>query len=360
MAEVTVVAHDVGPVGGMERQLTELIGGLTRSGHTVTVIARRCDLSNPAVRHIRVRGPARPFVLAYPWFLAVGSLLVARHRRGVVQSTGAIVFNRVDVLAVHLCHRAFRATGLLRARRRRVTYLINARLAGWMSRVGERVCFPRATALAAVSEGIAREVRDAFPELASRVTVVPNGVDVDRFAPSAEGRRPRSAIFVGGEWDGKGLDFAIKALAHAPGWSLNVIGDGDRERFAALARAGGVEERVHFHGRRPDPERHYATACAFVLPSVYETFSLVTYEAAASGVPLLATRVSGIEDLLDDGVNGWFIERDADGISERLRQLDDPDLVERMGQAARQSVLEYGWERSVTAHTELYERLLRA
>src|SRR5438132_12173010 len=83
--DVTIVAHDVGSVGGMERVLGELIEGLVARGHRVTVIARKCLLHDArGVTLHRVRGPARPFVIAYPWFMIAGSLALWRHRRGVV------------------------------------------------------------------------------------------------------------------------------------------------------------------------------------------------------------------------------------------------------------------------------------
>ncbi len=95
---MTIVAHDIGAVGGMERQLTQLVLGLRSLGHRVTVIARTCDLPAGAdVVFHRVRGPGRPVPIAHPWFLLAGSLAVKRWRRGVVQATGAIVLNHVDV-----------------------------------------------------------------------------------------------------------------------------------------------------------------------------------------------------------------------------------------------------------------------
>src|SRR3954463_8980417 len=105
MTDVTVVAHDVGSVGGMERVLAELIMGLAALGHRVTVISRTCVLpSMNGVSVHRVRGPARPFLFAYPWFLLAGSLVLSRRRRGIVDVTGAIVLNRVDAVSVHYCH----------------------------------------------------------------------------------------------------------------------------------------------------------------------------------------------------------------------------------------------------------------
>src|SRR2546423_13415400 len=79
VTEVTVVAHDIGSVGGMERVLAELITGLAGLGHRVTVISRTCVLRpTKGVTFHRVRGPARPFLLAYPWFMVAGSLRVWR------------------------------------------------------------------------------------------------------------------------------------------------------------------------------------------------------------------------------------------------------------------------------------------
>jgi UDP-glucose:(heptosyl)LPS alpha-1,3-glucosyltransferase len=93
--EVTLVAHEVGPMGGMEHQLAELIAGLVGNGHRVTAVARRCALPlDVGIKWIRVPGPARPFLLAYLWFFVVGSWWVWRHRVGLVHTTGAIVWNR--------------------------------------------------------------------------------------------------------------------------------------------------------------------------------------------------------------------------------------------------------------------------
>src|SRR5258708_37591964 len=82
--QVTIVAHDVGSVGGMERVLAELTVGLAARGHEVTVIARSCVLpEGSGVRFRRVRGPHRPLLLAHPWFMLAGSLAVRRWRRGI-------------------------------------------------------------------------------------------------------------------------------------------------------------------------------------------------------------------------------------------------------------------------------------
>ncbi len=101
----------------------------------------------------------------------------------------------------------------------------------------------------------------------------------------------------------------------------------------------------------------YELADAFVLASGYETFSLVTFEAAASGLPILATPVNGVRELIEDGRNGFLVAPDPDAIAERLRRLAaDPALRERLGAAARRSALAFSWEEMVVRHESLYER----
>jgi UDP-glucose:(heptosyl)LPS alpha-1,3-glucosyltransferase len=369
--EVTIVAHDIGPTGGMEGQLTELVLGLRRLGHDVTVIARRCALPAGArVTFHRVRGPARPFLLAYPWFAIAGSLAVRRSRRGLVQAVGAIVLNRVDVVAVHYCQQA----GVSTASRSTTLYRIHARLAAVIRRFGERVCFRRnrSATFVCVSDGVAEEVRDHFPELAGRVITIYNGIPTEAFTPGlrrAEAdawrhelgieRERLLAAFVGSEWERKGLDPVIRALARADGrWELVVAGSGDRRHYQKLADSLGVGERVRWLGVQSDVALVYQLADAFVMASSYETFSLVTFEAAASGLPILATAVNGVRELIDDRQNGFLITREPDAIARALDELAaDPALRARLGEAARAAALAFDRQRMVAEHDALYARL---
>ena len=368
--EVTIIAHDIGSVGGMERVLAELLTGLVASGHAVTVIARTCELpAGSAVSFHRVRAPGRPFALAYPWFLIAGSLAVRRHRRGIVQSTGSIVLNRVDVLSVHYLHQV----GPVNPKREGGLFRANALLAGFMKRAGERLCMRinRPRAITCVSDGVAEEVRAQFPALASRVMTIHNGVDTRDFAPGSRRQQalaertrlgvPAGALlaaFVGSEWERKGLEPAIRAVAMSADWSLAVAGDGDVERYRALAESLGVAARVHWLGVREDIPLVYEMSDAFILPSSYETFSLVTFEAAASAMAILAAPVSGVRELIDDGRNGFLITRDPAMIAERLGRLaSDPGLRESLGAAARESALGFSWQRMVADHERLYASL---
>jgi glycosyltransferase involved in cell wall biosynthesis len=373
-AEVTVVAHDVGGIGGMELVVGELVIGLLKAGHGVTVVARTCDLpEHPRLHWVRVPGPARPFPLAYPWFLIVGSLLVWRHRRGVLHSTGAIVFNRVDVTTVHWCHLgAMAKVDLLSHRRPGFLYRLNSRIALPLSRLIERLCYEprRVRHLVAVSRGVREEIEQHFSRMRGSISVIPNAVDPSVFHPdpAARARQRRLmglsddefvALFLAGDWERKGLPVVVEAVARTPNCHLVVVGSGDSLRYLRLAGVNGAAGRIHFAGPTREPAPYYMAADVFVLASVYETFSLATYEAAATGLPLLATRVSGVEDILVDGWNGWFVKRDAGSIAVKLARLAvDPSLRKTMAERARLSSEPFRWEPVVESYIRLYRDTL--
>lgn len=369
-AELVFVAHNVDGSGGMERVSERLLDGLLEAGHSVTVVARTCSLGErTGLRFVRVRTPARPFALAYPAFFAVASALVARRGDALVHTTGAIVGNRADVSTVHYCHRAAlaRLAGS-RASRPSPLYRINATVSLALSLAAEAWCYRpgRTRLLCAVSGGVAAELRERFPAMNGGVRTVPNGVNSEVFHPDPAVRlevraelgvdeSAALALFVGGDWERKGLAHAVDALAFAPDWQLAVAGAGDPKPLIARAKAVGTDARLRFLGTVGDVRRLYNAGDAFVLPTAYEAFPLVTLEAAASGLPLLVTRVNGVEDLLQDGSNGWFIARDGRDIARRLNELSsEPDPARDMAEAARAAATEYSWEAMTDGYLSLY------
>lgn len=366
--ELTLVAHHVGPVGGMERVLSELAVGLGERGYRVTVIAYECDLPAAAgVTFRRVRGPSRPFVLSYPWFMLAGTLAVRRWRRGLVMAVGAVVCNEVDFVAIHYCQQVGPAT----PSRSNWLFRLNVAVSARLGKLAERVCFRlnRPRRFVCVSEGVAEEIREYFPAQAARTIAIPNGVDTEAFAPDSRredaaalrselgiGEQRLVAIFVGSEWQRKGLESAIRALQAASDWDLLVVGNGDRDRYAQLAERLGVADAIHWIGVSRDVAPLYQLADVLLFPTSYEAFPLVALEAAASGLPILATPVNGVRELVSDGENGFLIAADGGDIGARLRQLgDDRELRLRLGAAARAAALNYSWAKMVERHDALYQ-----
>jgi UDP-glucose:(heptosyl)LPS alpha-1,3-glucosyltransferase len=371
---VTVVAQHVEPGGGMERQITELVTGYLKAGRRVTVIARSCQLdSHPALTWIRIRGPYRPFAVGFLWFFVCASWALRRHRNGVVHVNGAIVFNRADVATLHFSHRSFqRQAPPRRGSKNSRLYLWNAIICAREFLLAERWCYRPSVArhLVAISDGGGREAAAEYRYPANHISVIPYGVDQERFTRDEQARVELRAellvddgellaIFVGGDWDRKGLGVAIRALRDAAGWRLAVVGTGDVAHYTWLAAELGVDARVMFLGKRANPEAFYSAADAFCLPTTYETFCLVAHEAAAASLPLLVSKVHGVDVLLEDGVNGWFVTDDPRSVSSRLEDLRlNPDRRLHMGRAARAASMRYSWDCAVQEHLALYAKLM--
>jgi UDP-glucose:(heptosyl)LPS alpha-1,3-glucosyltransferase len=231
----------------------------------------------------------------------------------------------------------------------------------------------RTHVLAAVSKGVAHELERHYP--GARILVTPNGVDIERFRPDPEARQLLResegiaaddvvALFVGGDWDRKGLLVAVEALGEirAAGKQpprLWVVGSGDEARFAAYAEERGVRELVRFFGTRSDTQRFYQAADLFVLPSRYEAFPLVSLEAAACGIPVIAAQVNGVWEIVGDNDAGLIVERTPEAFAQAIAELaDDSARRRRMGELARGSAALFSWERSAASVLAVYREVL--
>jgi glycosyltransferase involved in cell wall biosynthesis len=369
---IVLVLHSAHDEGGMERAFRELIRRAHREYELVVIASELAPDLVPLVDWRRARVVSRPAPLRFGLFYLVAGLRLWWIRRGadLLHTCGAIVPNRADLASVHFCHAGFRAArdgdadGSMPAWRR-----ANSALAGALSLLAERWSYGgRTRVLGAVSQGVADELACAFP--GAQVVVTPNGVDLERFRPDPEtrarirrsqavGDRDLVALFVGGDWYRKGLRIAIEALVGAPATRLWVVGHGDVEAFRTRARELGVAERVAFFGARRDVECFHQAADVLVLPSRYEAFPLVSLEGAACGLPLLATNVNGIRELLGDGDAGWILERSGGAFAQALQALtDDPERRRRMGTEARRRAEAFPWEASTESVLRLYGELL--
>ena len=128
--------------------------------------------------------------------------------------------------------------------------------------------------------------------------------------------------------------------------------------FHRRAEALGVAADVRWLGPRSDMPAVYRACDVYLHPSAWEAFSLASLEAAASGLPLLGTRVSGMAEVLEEGVNGWFVARDGAGIARRVEALAaDPGLRRRMGIASRERALRLSWVAAARTWDDLLSSL---
>jgi UDP-glucose:(heptosyl)LPS alpha-1,3-glucosyltransferase len=221
----------------------------------------------------------------------------------------------------------------------------------------------------AVTERVRRDlvaVHGVPPEL---VDVLPPPVDVEAFSTRTDGavRRRLSIgpdetllLFVGHDFDRKGLGDAIAALAGLPGRThLVVVGEGDIPRAQAAAQHAGVEGRVHFVGRTGEPQLYYHAADLLVLPTRQEPWGIPLIEAMAAGVPTLTTSVAGAAELVDSLGTGVVL---TDPTVPELRAaitdlVEDPDRRARMSAAGRREIFRFATAEHARQTVAIYERL---
>lgn len=211
-------------------------------------------------------------------------------------------------------------------------------------------------AVVVLSEGNRRELQRLYPVPPSKVSVIPNGVDLDRFRPDpalrAQVRRELKLndevftfLFVAHEFRKKGLPIVLGALRGllAQGRDVHLLVAGRDDTHVVKRERQGLEDHVTFLGHRDDVERLFAASDTFVLPTMYESFALVCLEAMASGIPVVATPVHGVEDYMIDERTGYLVARDAPAFRQAMaRIMDTPDRA-AMGESARRRAEEYGW-----------------
>lgn len=211
----------------------------------------------------------------------------------------------------------------------------------------------------------------------SRLRLIPNGIDIGRFQPDPDRRRAiRAELGLGAEfaWLLVGRfqpvkDHCTMLRAFARVCAMNsssqllLAGDGPLEaEMTELAHALGIAPRVRFLGRRTDIPALMNAADACVLSSIYEAMPLVLLEAAATGLPAVATDVGGNCDVVLDGVTGYLTPaREPETLAQAMLRLAALPEAERaaMGKRAREHVAaKYRFEGIVERWENLYAELL--
>jgi UDP-glucose:(heptosyl)LPS alpha-1,3-glucosyltransferase len=236
----------------------------------------------------------------------------------------------------------------------------------------ERRVFARTPRIVAISCIGKREIEALYGVSPDRVTVIYNGVDLERFHPdnrrtlreAARGHAALApeawaALFVGSGFERKGLATVIEALALLGDRQsrLVVIGKGDTRPYQALAARHGVAEQVIWLGPRADVERWYAAADVAVLPSRYEPFGNVHLEALASGLPVVASVTAGGSEVVRPGLNGAIVDPgDPRAIAAALAELRRRGAggSAALCEAARASAEPYTYAAQVAAFGRLY------
>ena len=353
-------------MGGQERVALDLATGQAAAGHRVLTVSLAPPPDGPLAAEFEHHG------------LEIATLpkRAGRDVKLMLELGGLFRRRRADVVHTHnpqpllFSALAARASGAALVHTKHgvnpdsARRLAMRRAAGRL--VGAFVCVSEPTA------AVARERRECRLD---RLHVVPNGIDLDRFGPDPEGRGavraelgiPASAFAVGTVgrlFTEKGHAYLIRSLAPVLGDHLHLVitGDGpERDHLAAQAGALARKDCVHLTGNRRDVPRVLAALDAVALTSVSEGLPLVIPEAMAAGLPIVATAVGGVPQVVAEGETGFLVDYgDEEALRARLCALDaDRQLARKCGETGRERALgRYSSRRMVADYLELYRRVV--
>lgn len=229
-------------------------------------------------------------------------------------------------------------------------------------RLAERAARPFGTVVVCPVEQVRRMGLAAGTCDAERSVVIHNAVDAASVPVAAPDSEPPTIVSVGRLHEPKDFVTLARALRSVPpgAFRAEIVGDGpDRAAVAAELAAGGLSEAVELLGERSDVRERLARAGLFVLSSRSECMPISVLEAMAAGLPVVASAVGGLPEMVVDGDTGLLVAPgDAEALGQALaRLMADPQERRRMGAAGRRRVEErFDLPAFEAAHLELYGR----
>lgn len=359
------VTHGLG-IGGMERVILDLCRELDPSVYETSIYCThvRGDLADEAealgikvyFEHSerRLDHWMRPLRLYRHFRKSSPDIVHTQHAAAFQDAALASRFARVPVL-IHTDHSKHYPTTPRR-------HLVVERL---LARLADRFC--------AVSEHTKADLVRHESLAPGRTHVVYNGYDFPIHPRWEDRAKVRTELGVGDgefligsvgrlEWQ-KGYDLLMEALPRilhaAPHVRAIIVGGGTKKNELSAKRdALGLESRVHLTGWRRDAPRFLTAFDLFVMPSRFEGMPIALLEAMASGLPVLATSVGGIPEMIEDGISGRLVpEGDVEALSRTaLDLIEAPDSLRRLGSAAR---ARYKSEFRVASMVQAYDRMYR-
>lgn len=240
-----------------------------------------------------------------------------------------------------------------------------------MEKILVRAILNNADSVIALTEYMRKEMQKISNK---EILVIPNGIDMDRsnnlspnFKESADTKK-KIMIFVGNLRPEKGLSYLIEAMDYITRNNINIhlllVGEGSqRENLEKLVDKLNINDKVTFSGKATTEEVtvYLKNSDVFVLPSLHEGFPNVLLEAMASGLPIVATDVNGVNEIVEDRKNGFLVRpKNSKEIAEKiLLLLDDEDLRKNICKENRKKASKYSWQRTVKMLEYTYKNALK-
>jgi len=213
----------------------------------------------------------------------------------------------------------------------------------------------------------------------SKLIEIPNGINLKEFDIPLSKRECRNrlrlnnvenvVLFLSALYPLKGPYVLLKAIPYivkkCKGTIFIFVGGGDINKYKELSEEIGVQKYVRFTGYIEEKLKplYYKAADVFVLPSIetFESFGIVNLEAMACGVPIIASKIGGVPDVVKNGKNGLLVPpKDPKALADAIIYLlENEDIRRRMGERGKDMVKSYSWEKIAEQYEKVYKELLK-
>lgn len=372
MTSLAIVRQKYRPDGGAERFVASALSALSlQSQLDVTVLTRKWQglpdtdykvkLCNPLKfgRISRERGFAKAVQKHFSDFD-----LVQSHER----IPGCSIYRAGD--GVHKRWLQHRARIMTPSQTKRVN---NDRFHQYVMKA-EKAMFehPNLKAVICNSRMVKNEILHEFDIDESKVHVIYNCVDLDRFNPELRQKYrislrtelsiPEDAtamLFIGSGFERKGLEASIKAIARTNSHLIVVGQDKQQKKYSEITEQLQCEDRVHFMGVQSNPQAFYGAADGLLLPTLYDPFPNVTLEAMASGLGVITSNSCGTAEIIKNGHNGYVCDAlNHQELGNAILNFEEKPRALMLGQNARTTVEPFTAEKLSQDLLSLYTKVL--
>lgn len=371
--KIAVVIPKYGLVGGGEKFVAELTERIAqRSSYEIHILANQWKEQSSLIRFHRIP------IISFPKYLTTISF--ARFVEQKIKNIGFDLTHSherifaADIVSLHsIPHRLW----VQDIRRKRFFSLFD-RATIW---VEKRMVHNKSSTIYLPVSNIAREKFIAeYPFVAGHVETLHPGVDMTSFDQLDRNHCRKSIrtqfgfhesdtvlLFVGMNFELKGLDQVISAMAriktthhHETRLKLLIVGKGNIKKYQKMAHGAGVGGDVRFSGViKEKMEEMYLSADMYAMLSAFDTFGMTVLEAMAASLPVIISHNVGAKDLIQEGVNGFVVDReDIDAISRRILLLLDKEKRSSMGLDAHRVAQNHTWDIMANKVLELYKNIL--
>ncbi|WP_018971061.1 glycosyltransferase family 4 protein [Rubritalea marina] len=241
----------------------------------------------------------------------------------------------------------------------------NRRRGTLLGSIIDRLIYPKCEQIVCISEGTQGAMLQWMPQLAARTTVITNGVDLPfaQYLKLDSNKERPLIVSVGNLREQKNYPKALEAIALLGDldFEYHIAGEGaDRKALEAYISAHGLAGKVRLLGHTQDVPQLLQHADLFFMPSMWEGFGMAAVEAMNAGLPVVASDIDGLGEVVDASCASLCDPSDASSMAGAIRNyLENPGLRSAHGRAGFQRSLEFSEQAMVDGYVELYSEMIK-